>query len=305
MSAPHPHRENAAGGNVAQSFWGMPADVLPPCAMLKGKMGTRFNNKAEEIEAAIAYAEEREAFGRYVQDERATDVSRQAKNIAERLGFSVDKFAEQQPRRARNGKRRIKSNPSKAPCSTAEKIAKAEEEKIVLQVERILEEENPKAAADIAGFDDVDPPAPLWDEESTGRGLLQLGQEGAARADKSGRVVPFVPVDEAWRELLGAKDADGNRVGGVTEAPATWPTMATCVQAFALRPEDIRKEIGRRNMVAAGRKVHPRGLHKLIQEFLATLDHLRPAWEETENREAWRLLALELAARCVKILKKS
>jgi len=273
--------------------------------MLKGKMGTRFNNKAEEIEAAIAYAEEREAFGRYVGDERAADVRRQAESIAARLGFSAEKFAEQQPRRARNGKRRRKSKTPKAPCSTAEKMAKAEEEAIVPQVVRILEEATPEAAADIAGFDDVDPPAPLWDEESTGRGLLQLGQEGAARADKSGRVVPFVPVDEAWRELLGAKDAEGRRVGGVTEAPATWPTMATCVQAFALRPEDIRKEIGRQNIVAAGRKIHPRGLHKLVQEFLATLDHLRPAWGERENREAWRLQALELAARCVKILKKS
>lgn len=260
-------------------------------------MGTRNKAKVEQIDAAIAHAEEREAFGRYVDAERAESLRSQAGKIAERFGFSVAELTKDRTRRGRNGKRRKKSTAEKikaskkTPCSTAEKAARAEIEAVVPQVEKILEDMPDKPAEDIRGFDELEPAPPLWGEE-TERGILQMTQEDAARADNAGRVVPFIPMDEAWREL-----------SGVTHDASTWPKLATCVRAFAMRPEDIRKVAGRRNIVAGGRKVHPRGLHKLAQEFVATIDHLRPAWAEKENREEWRLLALELAARCVKIQK--
>lgn len=258
-------------------------------------MRTHSKTKAEQIDAAIDYAEEREAFGRYEDAERAGTLRHEAGKVAERFGFSVAALTKDRTLRGRNGKRRKKSTAEeikawkKTPCSTAEKAARADIEAIVPRVEKILEDMPAIPAEDMQGFDDVEPPPPLWGEE-TERGILQMAQEDAARADNAGRVVPFVPIYEAWRKL-----------SGVTHEASTWPKLVTCVRAFAMRPEDIRKVAGRRNMVVGGRKVHPRGLHKLAQEFVATLEHLRPAWAEKESREEWRLLALELAAKCVKI----
>jgi len=226
--------------------------------------------------------------------EKKADTRDMLNTEATRLGITTE-----EPTKRR---RRIKRG------SVAEKIQREEEDALGALVMRMLETpERPARRTKQSDFDRVEPPAPLWDADSTERGLLQLEQERAARADNAGRVVPFVPEDAAWWKLLVGRETSRGPVGGVTHEPATWPKLQTCVLAFAMRPEDVRKLAGAENLLGGGRggcRIHPRGLQRVAEDFLKTLDHLEPAFDVDGSKETWHGNAKKLLKRLVRILEK-
>jgi hypothetical protein len=189
----------------------------------------------------------------------------------------------------------------------AEKLEREEMDAVAEMIVPILETPAPKVRRGRkSDFDRVEPNPPLWDAASTEPGLLQLGQEDAAKTDRHGRVVPFVPEDGAWWKLLIGGETKG-KMGGVTHEPATWPKLHTCVLAFALRPEDIRELAGPENLLGKGRggcRIHPRGLQKVAEDFLKTLEHLEPAFDADGSKDSWRGNAKKLLKRLVRILEK-
>lgn len=253
--------------------------------------------ETEPVDAETAgnsYAARAIAIEAHEERESRADTRDMLKTEATRLGITT-----KEPTKRR---RRIKRG------SVAEKIQREEADALEALVMRILETpERKQRRTKQPDFDRVEPPAPLWDADSTERGLLQLEQERAARADNAGRVVPFVPEDAAWWKLLVGRETTRGPMGGVTHEPATWPKLQTCVLAFAMRPEDVRKLAGAENLLGGGRggcRIHPRGLQRVAEDFLKTLDHLEPAFDVDGSKEAWRGNAKKLLKRLVRILEK-
>lgn len=253
--------------------------------------------EAEPVDAETggnSYAARAIAVEAHKERESKADTHDMLNTEATRLGITTE-----EPTKRR---RRIKRG------SVAEKIQREEADTLEAVVMRILETPGRKARrTKQSDFDRVEPPAPLWDADSTERGLLQLEQERAARADNAGRVVPFVPEDAAWWKLLVGRETSRGPMGGVTHEPATWPKLQTCVLAFAMRPEDVRKLVGAESLLGGGRggcRVHPRGLQKVAEDFLKTLDHLEPAFDVDGSKATWHGNAKKLLKRLVRILGK-
>jgi hypothetical protein len=225
--------------------------------------------------------------------EKEADTRDMLNTEAIRLGITTE-----EPTKRR---RRIKRG------SVAEKIQSEEADALEAVVMRMLETPAPRVRRRRkSDFHRVEPDPPLWDAASTEPGLLQLGQEDAAKTDRHGRVVPFVPEDGAWWKLLIGGETKG-KMGGVTHEPATWPKLHTCVLAFAMRPEDIRELAGAENLLGGGRggcRIHPKGLQRLAEDFLKTLEHLEPAFDADGNKDSWRRKAKTLLTRLVRILEK-